>query len=456
MWPTPSPAEAFVARRNRLQGLLRTPALLAAGFARPRNFPANRHPFRAESHFLYLVGRPIEGAALYVDPSGSSTLYAPLPDPDAALWSGPQPTLADLETELQLPVRPVGELRASRETSVLPPQDTETACWLSELVGRDVEPSGARALEGADLELGQALIELRLRHDQFAIEQLRQAATVTALAHRAGMSATRPGVREAAVRAAMEAAILAHGMTPAYNPIVTVHGEVLHNERHHNPIAERDLLLADVGAETPEGWAGDVTRTWPVSGRFSGPQRALYDVVLAAQLSAIEAVRPGVAYREVHRTAGLKLLEGLIALGIFRGDLHELYEGGAAAVFFPHGVGHLLGLDVHDMEDLGDLAGYAPGRTRSERPGDRYLRLDRDLEPGMAVTIEPGFYFIERLVSEGDLGELESALNRSVLARYEEVRGIRIEDDVLVTDSGSEVLTSAIAKAANDVESLLR
>jgi len=125
-------------------------------------------------------------------------------------------------------------------------------------------------------------------------------------------------------------------------------------------------------------------------------------------------------------------------------------------VFFPHGVGHLLGLDVHDMEDLGDLAGYAPGRTRSERPGDRYLRLDRDLEPGMAVTIEPGFYFIERLVSEGDLGELESALNRSVLARYEEVRGIRIEDDVLVTDSGSEVLTSAIAKAANDVESLLR
>jgi Xaa-Pro aminopeptidase len=456
MWPTPSPADAFGARRKRLEGLLRAPALLAAGFARPRNFPANRHPFRAESHFLYLVGRPLEGAALYLEPGGLSMLFAPPPDPDAALWSGPQPSLSELEIELEIPVRPIAELKVSDQTSALPPQDTETACWLSELVGRDIEPSGARALEGSDLELAQALIALRLRHDAFAIEQLRQAATVTALAHRAGMSATRPGVREAVVRAAMESAILAHGMTPAYNPIVTVHGDVLHNERHDRPIGERDLLLADVGAETPEGWAGDVTRTWPVSGRFSSAQRAVYDVVLASQLAAIVAVRPGVAYREVHRIAGMKLLEGLIALGIFRGDLAGLYERGAAALFFPHGVGHLLGLDVHDMEDLGDLAGYAPGRVRSERPGDRFLRLDRDLEPNMAVTIEPGFYFIESLLSKGNLGELESSLDRNVLARYSDVRGIRIEDDVLVTETGSEVLTSAIAKTANDVEALLR
>jgi Xaa-Pro aminopeptidase len=267
------------------------------------------------------------------------------------------------------------------------------------------------------------------------------------------MRATKPGKREAEVRAAMEAAITASGMCPSYNSIVTVHGEVLHNEHHHNVLGPHDLLLADVGAETPEGWASDVTRTWPTAGKFSGTQRALYEVVLAAQLAAIDAVRPGASYRAIHRQTGKKLVEGLIALGIFRGNADELYERGAAALFFPHGVGHLLGLDVHDMEDLGDRAGYATGRSRSTNLGDRYLRLDRDLEVGMAVTIEPGFYQIPRLLADpAEVGALEAALDRNVLARFADVRGIRIEDDVLVTETGSEVLTRGTPKNLADVE----
>ena len=213
--------------------------------------------------------------------------------------------------------------------------------------------------------------------------------------------------------ARMEAEIVERGCTHAYGPIVTTHGEVLHDERHDRELPERGLLLADVGAETREGWASDVTRTWPTNGRYSESQRAIYDVVLEAQRAAIAAVRPGVRYLDVHRTAGKALLGGLIALGIYRGDLEELYARGAAALFFPHGVGHLIGLDVHDMEDLGDRAGYAPGRARIANFGDRYLRLDRDLVPGMAVTIEPGFYRIPMLLEHPEeVGDLESALDR--------------------------------------------
>jgi Xaa-Pro aminopeptidase len=297
------------------------------------------------------------------------------------------------------------------------------------------------------------MIEVRLRHDAAGVEQLRQAAEVTAFAHHAGMAATRPGIRECAVRARMEAAIIEHGMTTSYGSIVTVHGEVLHNERHDNLLGERDLVLADVGAETPEGWAGDVTRTWPSSGRFSATQRAIYDVVLRAQVAAIAAVRPGVRYRDVHRTAGRELVRGLCELALLRGDPDELYERGAGALFFPHGVGHLLGLDVHDMEDLGDHAGYAPGRARATSRGDRYLRLDRDLEAGMAVTIEPGFYRIAQILDDPrEVGELEDVLDRSVLERFSDVRGIRIEDDVLVTERGADVLTKAIPKTADAVE----
>jgi Xaa-Pro aminopeptidase len=452
MWPRPSPVSAFAERRRRLQGLLQGPALIASGLGRPRNFPANRYPFRAESHFLYLVGAAVEGAALLVT-TERSTLYAPRPDPDAALWSGPQPTLAELEAERGVEVLPIDELTIPPETALLPPQDADSALWLGELTDRDIDPGRGDRVEGTDALLAEAMIELRLRHDAAALEQLRQAAAVAELAHRAGMRATEPGKREAEVRAAMEAAITASGMCPSYNSIVTVHGEVLHNEHHHNLLGPNDLLLADVGAETPEGWASDVTRTWPTAGKYSGTQRALYEVVLAAQLAAIDAVRPGASYRAIHRQTGKRLVEGLIGLGILRGDADDLYEQGAAALFFPHGVGHLLGLDVHDMEDLGDRAGYAAGRSRSTTPGDRYLRLDRDLEVGMVVTIEPGFYQIPRLLADPhEVGGLESALQRNVLARFSDVRGIRIEDDVLVTESGSEVLTRDTPKRVADVE----
>jgi Xaa-Pro aminopeptidase len=452
MWPTPTPPQAFAERRARLGASYPAPLLVVAGRARPRNFRANRYPYRAESHFLYLVGRPLEGALLLVD-GRRSTLYVEPPDPEEVLWTGPTPTLDELARALELEVRPIEELAPPEGCAVLPPQDLETAEALSELLGRPIDPGGGPELEGADAELAEAMIRLRLVHDAAAIAQLRQAAEVTACAHRAGMAASRAGVRECVVRAAMEAEITARGMTTSYGSIVTVHGEILHNERHDGLLAPGDLLLADVGAETPEGWAGDVTRTWPVSGEWSATQRDIYQAVLEAQRAAIALVRPGVRFRDVHHAAGKSLVRSLVELGVFRGDPLELYERGAAALFFPHGVGHLLGLDVHDMEDLGDRAGYAPGRSRASSRGDRFLRLDRDLESGMCVTIEPGFYAIPSMLDDpNELGDLGPALDRSALAYFADVRGIRIEDDVLVTERGAEVLTESIPKDAAAVE----
>lgn len=455
VWTQPSPQSAFAARRaslsERLSGRLSAPVWLVAGYSRPRNFPHNRYRFRAESHFLYLVGEHLEGGVLTLE-QGEWTLFLPEPDPSAALWTGALPTLAERAEILGIRVRSLDELRGDPRVVVIPPQDADTAIWLAEKLDREVIAGGGDALDEPASELAEALIALRLSHDAAAIAQLKQAAVVTERAHRAGMAATRVGLREAAVRAAMEQPITACGMTPSYNSIVTVHGQVLHNEHHHQVLAETDLLLADVGAETAEGWAGDVTRTWPVSGRFSSTQRAIYQVVLDTEEAAIAAVGPGVRYLELHRLAGFKLLSGLQALGIVRGDPQELYAAGLAGLFFPHGVGHLLGLDVHDMEDLGDRAGYAAGRSRLPGAGDRYLRLDRDLAPGMAVTIEPGFYQIPGLTERGAAGKLADLVNWDELAHFKDVRGIRIEDDVLVTEAGHEVLTAGIPKRADEVE----
>ena len=362
-----------------------------------------------------------------------------------------------MERILALPVRPTDELPralADRLVATLPAPDLETCQSQAELVGRPVRPG---AFEPVDLPLADAMIALRLYHDDHAVGELRAAAAATAAAHRAGMKATRPGLRESNVRAAMEAELIARGMTVAYGSIVTVHGEVLHSQHHHNVLGETDLLLADVGAETAGGWAGDVTRTWPVSGKYSTTQKELYDVVLGAQQATIQAVKPGARYRDLHLLASRKLAEGLVALGILAGDPAELVADGVTSLLFPHGVGHLLGLDVHDMEDLGDRAGYQPGRARAPDFGIRYLRLDRDLAPGMALTIEPGLYIVPAILEDAELGKKANGrLRRDRLAAFSDVRGIRIEDDVLVTSTGNEVLTAAIPKTREAIESEMR
>jgi Xaa-Pro aminopeptidase len=421
--------------------------------------------YRAASHFLYLVGTPLPGAALLVT-RDRAVLFAEPEAEDDALWHGAKPSLEDLHRSLAVDeVRSLNELDAAladvgtHGVATLPPQDAWSAAWLSARLERTVLPSSGDALaEGtADAALADAMIALRLCHDVAAVAQMRAAADASVRAHLAGMRATRPGETEHAVCGAMIGALRREGFDDAYGPIVTVEGEVLHHHGHENTLAAGDLLLADVGGESPEGWAADITRTWPVSGTFSPTQRAIYDVVLAAQRAAIDKVRPGVSYRDVHETAKRTMVTGLCDLGIFRGDVDGLLARGAHAIFFPHGIGHLIGLDVHDMEDLGDRAGYARDRSRSKNFGDRYLRLDRDLAPGMAVTIEPGFYQVPAILRDERItGAVGDDLRRDELAKYADVRGIRIEDDVLCTDGAPEVLTAGLPKNAADIEAVMR
>ena len=463
--PAQGPA-IFQERRRRLAARLGdAPAAVFAGRPRPRNYAANVLPYRPDSHFLYLVGAALPQAVL-VGVGERWEIFAPADPPGAALWHGetPGPEAIAAATGVAA-VRPLGELPAalaalggSARVATVPAVDPLTRHQQAARLGRpwaghDDDELGPPVLADADAALADALVALRLQHDPAALELLRAAAAGTHAAHLAGMAATAPGGSEHRVVAAIEGAMLARGMTPAYGSIVSVHGEILHNDAHDGALAAGDLLLVDAGAEHA-GWASDVTRTWPVSGRFSPTQRAIYDLVLAVQREAIARVRPGARYRDIHLHACLVLARGLVDLGILRGAPEGLVERGAHAIFFPHGLGHLLGLDVHDMEDLGDRAGYAPGRARSRQFGLGYLRLDRDLAPGTLVTIEPGFYVVPAILADPAICgpiDADGTLDRERLAAFADVRGIRIEDDVLCTEGAPEVLTAAIPSDPDEV-----
>ncbi|MEH2153816.1 aminopeptidase P family protein [Nostoc sp.] len=442
-------------RRQQLANLIDFPAILWSGSNSPRNFPANPFAFRASSHFLYFAGLPLSKAAIRLE-AGKLELFIDDPSPSSALWHGEMPTREEIAEKIGADVAgPMAELESwVEDAATLAVQDAATWTQQSQLLNRWVLPQSPP--QGIDLELAKAIVSLRLTHDDAALTELRKAAAVTVEAHKAGMAATPQAKLEAEVRAAMEGVIIAHNMTTSYNSIVTVHGEVLHNEEYHHPLQPGDLLLADVGAETQTGWAGDVTRTWPVSGKFSSTQRDIYNVVLAAHDACIAKIHPGVEYGDIHLLAATVIAEGLVELGIFQGNPQDLVEMDAHALFFPHGIGHLLGLDVHDMEDLGDLAGYEEGRQRSDRFGLGYLRLNRPLRPGMLVTIEPGFYQVPAILNDANVrSKYQNVVNWQRLSEFADVRGIRIEDDVLVTTSGSEVLTAALPNHADTVENLL-
>jgi len=446
---------ALRARRKHLTSLVEFPVLLWSGGSPSRNFPANRYPFRASSHFLFFAGLPIVNAVIRLK-GDRLELFVNEPGPGSALWHGPEPSRNEIAemigADAAFPLSAL--LDQSEGAATVAVQSPNAGHHQAEVLGRAVaQPTQAMGIDG---QLVQALVQTRLTQDAAGLEEMRRAADVSVIAHEFGMSATAHAETEAEVRAAMEGVLLGHNMTTAYNSIVTVHGEVLHNEVYHHFLSPTDLLLADVGAETQSGWAADITRTWPVGGKFSSTQRDLYDVTLAAHDACIAAVKPGVEYQEIHLLACDRIAQGLSDLGILKGSAEDLVAQDAHALFFPHGVGHLLGLDVHDMEDLGDLAGYADGRGRSDRFGLGYLRLNRPLQAGMVVTIEPGFYQVPALLNDLAMREkYAEAVNWERLADFADVRGIRIEDDVLVTEVGADVLTAKLPCEAEAIEALV-
>lgn len=448
-------AKALYLRRKRLSNLVNNPVVLWSGCSTGRNFPANRFPFRASSHFLYFTGLPLENAAIRLQ-DGKLELFMDNPSPQAALWHGVMPDREEIgriiNADNAFPLTELG--KKTTDAATIAVQDLPTYQQQCQLLQRTIAlPS---ASQGIDLELVKAIVKLRSQHDRLALAELRQASAVSIKAHLAGIRATSQAKTEAEIRGVIEGVIIAHNMCCAYNSIVTVQGEVLHNESYVNSLQSSDLVLADVGAETNSGWAADITRTWAVSGKFSPTQRDIYQIVLAAHDACIAKMRPGVEYRDLHLLAAQIIAEGLVNLGILQGNPTDLVDLDAPALFFPHGIGHLLGLDVHDMEDLGDLAGYSEDRKRSDRFGLSYLRLNRPLESGMLVTIEPGFYQVPAILNHPDFrSKYQDVVNWERLAQFSDVRGIRIEDDVLVTESGTEVLTAELPTKIEDLEALV-
>lgn len=450
------PKHVFKMRRLELERKVGASILLVGNTPRYRNFPAVELPFRQDSTFLYYLGYSSPSVAAILS-EGRCVLYIPEPAPDDSLWKGESESEQALKERLG-----VDELRYTsrladdcqslgirHSLSVADPKATALAAQLTGLELGSEGPMGPDALV-------DAVIEMRRSKGPEEIQELEEAVRITTRAYDLVMKATRVGEHEASMGALYEACLAAHGATAGYGSILTVHGEVLHNESRLYPLEDGGLFLVDAGAEVPSGYTCDVTRVWPINGRFSARQRSAYDAVLAANCAGIELCRPGVRYRQVHDQASRVMARWLRDEGLLLCDEDRSIETGAHAMFFPHGVGHLLGMDVHDLRGFGDRAAYAPGRTRSSLFGTGYLRLDRDLEPGYLVTVEPGFYIVPAILRNPSFREtFKGLVDFDKAQEWLGFGGIRIEDDILVTQGDPLNLTAGIPKDPQILETIV-
>lgn len=452
----------FLARRRALTLAVGAPILLGNNGTRVRNLPINALPFRADSSFLYFTGCTEPGGFALIH-EGHCTLFLHPPEPGDELWHGDVESLEARRVRLGVDaVRPLAELdlvcepHRGRLTALAVPDSAVTA-RLSLLTGRALSYPASPGADG----LVDAVIRRRRTRDPWELDEMRAAAGHAEAGHRAAMGATRVGGHEREIAALFDAVLAARGVGTSYHSIVTVRGEILHNPDYRNPLAEGDLLLLDGGAETESGYASDVTRTWPVNGRFNARQREMYELVLRANMAGIAMCRVGTRYADIHWAATRVLAEGLRDAGLLRGTVDTLVEAGAVGVFFPHGVGHLIGLDVHDLENFGDRPAFAPGRSRPSQFGARYLRMDLDLEANLVVTIEPGFYVVPAILHDAELrARFAKSVDFDAAERWIGFGGIRIEDDVRVRPADEaggdpEVLTASIPKSVNELESLV-
>ncbi|HEX4266983.1 MAG TPA: aminopeptidase P family protein [Steroidobacteraceae bacterium] len=454
--------EIYASRRAKLGQALKGIALFPANPPSPMNYAHNTLPYAQDGCFAYFFGIPQPDlvGALDLD-SGESFLFGDDPTLDALIWLGtstPMREWADrCGADKVLPYSALadwlGERRRGRDVHFTPPYRGELTIALAQWLDLPVQAVAGRA----SLTLVRAIIAQREIKAPEEIAEMEAALAVTAEMHAAAMRLARPAIMEHLVSGAVEGVARSADLHLAYPVILSASGEVLHNDRHDRRLEAGDLIVHDSGASSRLGYASDITRTLPVGGRFQARQRVCYDLVLKSQLAAIDACRPGIPYLDVHKLAARVLVEGMIAEGVFRGDADEIVESGAYALVFQTGVGHQIGLDVHDMEALGEnYVGYDASVQRSELFGLRNLRMAKPLKPGMVVTVEPGLYFIPALI---DHWESESRYSGTIdYARVREfipVHGIRIEDDVLITGVGHRVLGPGIPKTATEMETAL-
>ncbi|HEY6578390.1 MAG TPA: aminopeptidase P family protein, partial [Rhizomicrobium sp.] len=412
--------------------------------------------------FAYYFGIPQPGLVGLIDfDSGESLLFGDDPTLDDLIWLGAATATREWAERSGVDrARSLAELGdwlaqkgRGRIVHFTPPYRGAVAWRLAEWLDLPIQAVAGRA----SVSLIRAVVAQREIKSPDEIAEMESALAVTAGMHDIAMRLARPGAMEHAISGALEGVARAADLNLAYPVIFSSRGEVLHNDRHDRRLERGDLVVNDSGAASRLGYASDITRTLPIGGRFEPRQRLCYDLVLKAQLAAIDACRPGAPYLSVHKLAARVLAEGMAAEGVFRGDPDEIVESGAYALCFQTGVGHQIGLDVHDMEALGeDFVGYDETVQRSQLFGLRNLRMAKALRPGMVVTVEPGLYFIPALIDrwESD-GRHAGLIDYCRVRDFLPVHGIRIEDDVLITDEGPRVLGPVIPKETQAIEAKL-
>jgi Xaa-Pro aminopeptidase len=430
----------------------------------PFNYPANTYTFRQDSSFLYFFGIDLQDLFGVIDlDNGNDWLFGNDITIDDVIWMGKQPTIS--EQAMKAGISKTGSLaegekmireakEKGRKIHFLPPYRGETIMMIARILGFAV--SEVRANASADLIKG--VVKLRMKKDDLEIAEIEKMVDVAYLMHTTGMKMAKPGVLEQTIAGTIEGIALANAGPVSFPVILTINGQTLHNHDHSNILKEGRMLVIDAGCESGLHYASDITRTVPVGGKFSQKQKEIYEVVLQANMAAIDAVKAGVPFRDIHLLAAGEISKGLAALGLMKGDPKEAAMKGAHSLFFPHGLGHPMGLDVHDLEGLGEnFVGYDDDITRSREFGLAALRFGRRLQEGFVMTIEPGIYFIPDLI---DTWKAEKKFSEFIdydkVETYRDFGGIRIEDDVLVTATGSRVLGKPIPKTVQDIESVMK
>lgn len=453
--------EVYWQRRKMLRQMVGEGIILFPGNDESSmNYGANTYHFRQDSSFLYFFGIDKPGFYGVCDVDGDKdTLYGDDFTIDDIIWMGEQPSVSELATGISVESSgSVNDLSAvlkqalnsGRKVHILPTYRGDHVIQLSKLTGLDYE--GVSGL--VSKQLIASVVKLRSIKDQYEIGEIEKAVDVAYIMHTTAMKMGFPGNFERELAGAVEGIALSHGGPVSFPVILSMDGQTLHNHYHGNELTEGRMVVCDAGAETAMCYASDITRTFPVGGKFSTQQSDIYNIVLKSNMETIKASKPGQTYREVHLMAARIIAGGLKDLGIMKGDIDEAVKAGAHALFFPHGLGHMLGLDVHDMEGLGENnVGYTESLKRAGQFGLAYLRMGRELEPGMVITNEPGCYFIPSLIDQWK-GEKKHSqfINYDQVEKYRGFGGVRIEDDVLITESGSRVLGTPIPKTVEEVE----
>ena len=455
--------DTYIQRRNRLKAQVQSGLILLPGNDEsPMNFAGNAYPFRQDSTFLYFFGLDLPGLAAVIDvDEGTECVFGRDPTVEEIVWTGPLPLLHDRCSQVGVmrtaPPEKLEEIlsqavRQDRTVHLLPQTRPENVLKIWRWLG--IAPGVLHKYISEPLI--RAVVQQRSVKSAEEIEQIEAALAICHEMHTTAMRLTRPGVVEREIAAAIDAVAMSHGVRPSFPTIFSRHGEILHNPCYENTLKAGDIVVHDSGAESPLHYAGDITRTIPVSGRFSARQKEIYAIVQTAQERAITAAKPGVEWREVHRLASVSLMEGLKELGIARGDPQEAVAADAHTLFFPCGLGHMIGLDVHDMDALGeDYVGYTDTIQRNPAFGWRSLRLAKPVEPGYAVTVEPGIYFIPHLIDRWKAERrCEPFIAYDRLEAWRHSNGVRIEDCILITQDGCRILGPHIPRTIEEVETL--